>query len=95
MTADDPRPNADAGGARVPPGVVTVPSAVGVDELLRRVVARVQERGLDIFTVIDHSGEADEVGLAFARHQGRHVRQPEGGDADHARTPAPSRSTCP
>jgi uncharacterized protein (DUF302 family) len=65
MTADDHGPNADAGGAHLPSGVVTLPSAVGVDELLRRVVARVQERGLDIFTVIDHSGEADEVGLAL------------------------------
>src|SRR3954471_6329879 len=65
MMADDPGPNADPGGARVPPGVITLPSAVGVDELLRRVVARVEERGLDIFTVIDHSGEADEVGLAL------------------------------
>lgn len=62
MTPHDPRGN---GSTDAPPGVVTLESRAGVDELLRRVVARVQSLGLDIFTVIDHSGEADEVGLTM------------------------------
>jgi uncharacterized protein (DUF302 family) len=65
MTPQDPRVNDPTQSAHDVPGVVTLESPGGVDELLRRVVERVESLGLDIFTVIDHSGEADEVGLTM------------------------------
>jgi uncharacterized protein (DUF302 family) len=65
MTPQDPRGNDPTPSAHDVPGVVTLESPGGVDELLRRVVERVESLGLDIFTVIDHSGEADEVGLTM------------------------------
>jgi uncharacterized protein (DUF302 family) len=65
MTPRDPRSNLQPPAAHAPPGVVTLESAADVDEVLRRVVARVQTLGLDIFAVIDHSGAAEEVGLTM------------------------------
>ena len=44
-------------------GTVTHASPVGIDQLLRRVVVCLEDRGLELFAVIDHSGEAAEVGL--------------------------------
>ena len=48
-----------------PHGVVTLSGDGGVDQLLRRAVARIEALGLDVFAVIDHSGEAAEVGLTM------------------------------
>jgi uncharacterized protein (DUF302 family) len=61
----DPAGNRHELGPSDPPGIVTLESSVGVDELLRRVVAHVQSLGLEVFAVIDHSGAADEVGLTM------------------------------
>ena len=47
------------------PGVVTLACAVGVDQALRRAVAELEARGLEVFAVVDHSGEAAEVGLTM------------------------------
>jgi uncharacterized protein (DUF302 family) len=46
-----------------PGGVVTLSVAGTVDEVLRRVVAEIEGRKLEVFAVIDHSGEAAEVGI--------------------------------
>jgi uncharacterized protein (DUF302 family) len=43
--------------------VVTRACPVGVDQLLRRIVLQVEALGLQILAVIDHSGEAFDVGL--------------------------------
>jgi uncharacterized protein (DUF302 family) len=48
-----------------PHGVVTLRCDEGVDRLLRRAVARIEAHGLEVFEVIDHSGDAAEVGLAM------------------------------
>ena len=61
----DPEDNGHEPRALALPGVITLESSFSVDKLLRRVVAHVQSLGLEIFTVIDHSGEADEVGLTM------------------------------
>jgi uncharacterized protein (DUF302 family) len=45
--------------------VVTVAADGGVEQLLRRAVAHVEEVGLEVFAVVDHSGEAEEVGLSM------------------------------
>jgi uncharacterized protein (DUF302 family) len=44
-------------------GVITRACPVGVDRLLRRIVVQVEALGLQVFAVIDHSGDAFEVGL--------------------------------
>jgi len=44
-------------------GVVTKVSPHGVPEIVERLVAMVEDRGMKVFAVIDHSGEADRVGL--------------------------------
>jgi uncharacterized protein (DUF302 family) len=44
-------------------GVVTLASRVRVDQVLRRVVTQLDQLGLELFAVIDHSGEAAKVGL--------------------------------
>jgi uncharacterized protein (DUF302 family) len=44
-------------------GTVTHASPVGIDQLLRRVLGCLEDRGLELFAVIDHSGQAAEVGL--------------------------------
>jgi uncharacterized protein (DUF302 family) len=44
-------------------GVVTKASRRGVEETVRRLVQLLDERNLTIFSIIDHSGEAKNVGL--------------------------------
>jgi uncharacterized protein (DUF302 family) len=44
-------------------GLISIPSLYSVDESIERVEAALVAKGLKIFTVIDHSGEAEKVGL--------------------------------
>jgi uncharacterized protein (DUF302 family) len=44
-------------------GLVQVASKYSVEETLRRLEAAFASKGLQVFAVVDHSGEADEVGL--------------------------------
>src|ERR1700680_3373438 len=44
-------------------GLVHVASKYSVEETLRRLDAAVASKGLQVFAVVDHSGEADKVGL--------------------------------
>jgi uncharacterized protein (DUF302 family) len=44
-------------------GIVDIPSPYSVPETLARVEALLKEKGLAIFARIDHSGEAEKVGL--------------------------------
>ncbi len=44
-------------------GLIQVPSHYSVDETLRRLQAAFTEKGMQVFAVIDHSGEAEKVGL--------------------------------
>jgi uncharacterized protein (DUF302 family) len=46
-------------------GIRTFPCGQAVDQVLRRVVAEIDQRELTIFAVIDHSGEAEDVGLSM------------------------------
>jgi len=46
-------------------GVVTLTCAVSVDRVLRRAVRELEARGLEVFSVVDHSGEAADVGLTM------------------------------
>ena len=44
-------------------GLVQVASKYSVEETLRRLEAAFAAKGLQVFAVVDHSGEADKVGL--------------------------------
>ena len=46
-------------------GLVRVGSRYSVEETVRRLEAALVEKGLRVFTVIDHSGEAEKVGLTM------------------------------
>ena len=44
-------------------GLLQVPSHYSVDETLKRLESTLSSRGLQMFALIDHSGEAEKVGL--------------------------------
>ncbi len=44
-------------------GLVQVPSHYSVEETVRRLEAAFAAKGLQVFAVVDHSGEAEKVGL--------------------------------
>jgi uncharacterized protein (DUF302 family) len=44
-------------------GIVDIPSHHSVDETVERVRAILKEKGVTVFARIDHSGEAEKVGL--------------------------------
>jgi uncharacterized protein (DUF302 family) len=44
-------------------GLIQVASRYSVEETVRRLQAAFVEKGLQVFAVIDHSGEAEKVGL--------------------------------
>jgi uncharacterized protein (DUF302 family) len=46
-------------------GVVTMSGDGGVDQLLRRAVAKIEALGFDVLAVIDHSGDAYEAGVTM------------------------------
>ena len=48
-----------------PPGVITLRSDGNIDQLLRRAVTRIEALGLDVYAVIDHSGDAAEAGVTM------------------------------
>jgi uncharacterized protein (DUF302 family) len=66
------RSNADCGGLRLKEprsevmqgnGLLQVASKYGVDETVKRLESVLAERGVRVFAVIDHSGEAEKVGM--------------------------------
>jgi uncharacterized protein (DUF302 family) len=46
-------------------GIVTQPSAHSVDATVEKLQTMLQAKGVALFAVIDHSGEAQKVGLAM------------------------------
>ncbi len=44
-------------------GLVQVASPYSVDETVKRLQAVLAQRGVQVFTVIDHSGEAEKAGM--------------------------------
>lgn len=44
-------------------GIINQPSNHSVDETLQRLTSTLQAKGVTIFTIVDHSGEAAKVGL--------------------------------
>jgi uncharacterized protein (DUF302 family) len=46
-------------------GLITLTSKYSLEETLRRLESQLTERGVTIFALIDHSGEAAKVGLSM------------------------------
>jgi uncharacterized protein (DUF302 family) len=46
-----------------PPGIVNRPSNHSVDETVKRLQAMLQSKGVTIFALVDHSGEAEKAGM--------------------------------
>jgi len=47
------------------PGIVNVPSHHSVDDIVNALTANLQAKGITLFALIDHSGEAAKVGIAM------------------------------
>jgi uncharacterized protein (DUF302 family) len=53
------------GAAQATSGIVTVPSSHSVDETVNNLKATLEAKGVTLFAVVDHSGEAAKVGLTM------------------------------
>ena len=60
-------------------GLVQVASRYSVDETMRRLQSAFAEKALQVFAVIDHSGEAEKVGLTMPKTQVVIFGNPKGG----------------
>ncbi len=60
-------------------GLVTLKSAHSVDETIARVRALLSAKGIHEFALIDHSGEAEKVGLTMPKTQVLIFGNPKGG----------------
>ena len=47
------------------PGIIDVPSAYSVPETLARLQSILKEKGVTVFALVDHSGEAAKAGLTM------------------------------
>ena len=46
-------------------GLISIPSKHSVDETVARLTGTLSAKGIPLFTIIDHSGEAEKVGLSM------------------------------
>ena len=60
-------------------GLVQVPSPYPVDETLKRLQSVLAERKVQVFALIDHSGEAEKVGLKMRPTKVLIFGNPKGG----------------
>src|SRR5450631_1752596 len=60
-------------------GLVQAASHYSVDETIKRLQSAFAEKGLQVFTVIDHSGEAERVGLKMRPTKVLIFGSPKGG----------------
>jgi uncharacterized protein (DUF302 family) len=60
-------------------GLVQVASHYSVDETVKRLQAALGEKGLQVFALIDHSGEAEKVGLKMRPTKVLIFGSPKGG----------------
>jgi uncharacterized protein (DUF302 family) len=66
-------------GSEVGNGIVTVPSAHGVTATIEKLKAMLQAKSVTLFAVIDHSGEAEKVGLKMPSTKVLIFGNPKGG----------------
>ena len=60
-------------------GIITIPSAHTVDQTVEKLKAMLQTKGVTLFAVIDHSGEAEKVGLKMPPTKVLIFGNPKGG----------------
>jgi len=60
-------------------GIVDVPSNHSVDETVERLKSILQSKGITLFALIDHSGEAEKVGMKMAPTKLLIFGNPKGG----------------
>jgi len=60
-------------------GIIDVPSRYSVPETLARLGSILKEKGITIFALIDHSGEAEKAGLQMRPTQVLIFGSPKGG----------------
>ena len=66
-------------GSEVGNGIATVPSAHGVTETVEKLKVMLQAKSVTLFAVIDHSGEAEKVGLKMRPTKVLIFGSPKGG----------------
>jgi len=60
-------------------GIVTIPSKYSVDETVERLKNLLQSKGVTLFALIDHSGEAAKVGMKMPNTKLLIFGNPKGG----------------
>ena len=60
-------------------GLVRVASRYSVEETVRRLQSAFQEKGMQVFAIVDHSGEAEKVGLKMRPTKVLIFGSPKGG----------------
>jgi uncharacterized protein (DUF302 family) len=68
-----------ARGLKTGEGIVSIPSKFSVPETLDRLTAVLEAKGIRVFARIDHSGEAEKVGLKMPPTQLLIFGNPKGG----------------
>lgn len=66
-------------GASAPEGIVSLPSAYAVADTVVHIEQALTEKGLTLFAMIDHSGEAERVGLTMQEAKLLIFGNPKGG----------------
>jgi uncharacterized protein (DUF302 family) len=69
-------------------GLVQVASSYSVDETVNRLQAAFAEKGLKVFALVDHSGEAEKVGLKMRPTKVVIFGSPKGGTPLMAAAPS-------
>lgn len=69
-------------------GLIRVASRYSIEETVRRLQAAFGEKGLQIFALIDHSGEAEKVGLKMPPTKLLIFGSPKGGTPLMVATPS-------
>src|SRR5260370_23761480 len=68
-----------AGRVHMDNGIIDVPSRYSVPETLARLQSILEEKGMTVFSLVDHSGEAEKAGLAMRPTQLLVFGSPKGG----------------
>jgi uncharacterized protein (DUF302 family) len=72
-------PDAEAAQMTDANGIATIPSRYSVDETVTRLEHLLQEKGIKLFALVDHSGEAEKAGLKMPLTKVAIFGNPKGG----------------
>ena len=65
-------------------GIVDIPGHHSVDETVEKLKGILAAKGVKLFALVDHSGEAEKAGMTNAADEAADLRQPEGRNAADA-----------